>query len=112
MQKIGIYTMAAMLITTIGCERDNHNYHDDIDLNEKNISATGIGLSLTSLTMVESNSYTLEYVIFPNNATNQEVIWTSSRPEIAGVSSEGILEARKAGECNLESNPYKQRESL
>jgi len=91
--------MAAMLMTTIGCERENSNFHDDIDLNEKIISVTGIGLPLTSLTMVEGNSYILEYVIFPNNATNQEVMWASSRPEIAGVSSEGILEARKAGAC-------------
>ena len=91
--------VAAVLLMTTGCERDNRIVEDDISPNSKSISVNEIVLFLTSITFEEGDKKTLEYAISPNNATNQEVIWASSHPQIANINSNGMLEAFNAGEC-------------
>jgi hypothetical protein len=95
MNKFRIYTIVAVFILATGCESDKN----DINLNDKTIAVTDVELSLTSLMLEESETKTLEHVILPENATNKEVIWASSHPEIAAVNSKGELEALNAGKC-------------
>ncbi len=50
-----------------------------------------------SLTLRVGRSYSLDPVILPHTATNKEVTYTSSRPQIVSVSERGILTALKTG---------------
>ena len=61
------------------------------------ILVSGIQLNETNITITRGNSTNLIATITPQNATNQNVIWTSSNPVIASVSSDGIVNANFAG---------------
>lgn len=50
-----------------------------------------------SLTLRVGRSYSLDPEIMPHTATNKEVSYTSSRPQIVSVSEHGTLEALKVG---------------
>lgn len=50
-----------------------------------------------SLTLRVGRSYSLDPVILPHTATNKEVTYTSSRPQIATVSEYGTIKALKTG---------------
>ena len=50
-----------------------------------------------NLTLRVGRSYSLEPLILPHAATNKEVTYTSSRPQIVSVSKYGILKAEKTG---------------
>lgn len=51
------------------------------------IPVTGIILDKTKLEMEEESMNWLEATIIPSNATNKEIIWTSSNPSVATVGS-------------------------
>jgi hypothetical protein len=96
MKKVGVFKMIASLLTITGCESDKEN---GIDLNDKNIAVTDVRLSLNALTLEVGEKKNLAYYISPGDATNQEVIWNSSHPEIANVNSNGVLETQNTGDC-------------
>lgn len=50
-----------------------------------------------SLTLRVGRSYSLDPVILPHTATNKEVTYTSTRPQIVSVSEHGTLTALKTG---------------
>ena len=100
MKKFVFYMIAAALLVIAGCERGNCIVEDDIDVNDENIAVTDIHLDLTSIMLKEGDTRILDFAtILPGDATIQEVIWTSSHPEIAYVRTDGVLEARNTGEC-------------
>ena len=61
---------------------------------------TGISLSKTSVEMTQGDEFTLVATITPNNATNKNVIWSSSSPESASVVN-GVVKAIRAGEVTI-----------
>ena len=61
------------------------------------VSITGVLLNKTSTTIYTGYSETLVATISPNNATNKNVIWTSSDPSVATVDSNGLVSAIKVG---------------
>lgn len=73
----------------------------DIDFTNAPTTAPSVG-----------DSFKLEYTISPSNATNKNVIWTSSNPSVATVDNEGNVEVVGKGTttitCKAEgSNAYK-----
>ncbi|MCL2063761.1 MAG: Ig-like domain-containing protein [Candidatus Cloacimonetes bacterium] len=62
------------------------------------IPVTGISLNHSSLTLEIGGSETLIATIEPENATNQNVLWTSSDENVAFVSVDGIISAVSEGE--------------
>ena len=62
----------------------------------KPVSVSGISLDQTALTLQEGKNAALKATIAPADATNQEVLWRSSDPDIVTVSN-GQLTAKKAG---------------
>lgn len=61
------------------------------------IPVTGVSLNKTSLTVDPDETSTLIASVQPNNATNKNVIWSSSNSEVASVDSNGTVVAKKAG---------------
>lgn len=67
------------------------------------ITVTGVTLNATNLTMYKGErNNTLKATITPNNATNKNVVWTSSNSNIVKVdSSTGELTAVEAGNATI-----------
>ncbi|MDD4514362.1 Ig-like domain-containing protein [Massilibacteroides sp.] len=62
---------------------------------------SGISLDKETLTMETGDSFTLTATISPEDATNKELIWSSSNPEIVGVSESGTISAISVGETTI-----------
>ena len=60
-----------------------------------------VSLDKTSLTLTEGDEATLEAILSPDEATNREVTWTSSKPTVATVDQEGKVTALKAGKTTI-----------
>lgn len=58
-----------------------------------------ITLNQATITMLEEETQTLVATVFPEDATNKKVIWTSNHPEIAAVDQEGVVTAVKKGQA-------------
>ena len=64
------------------------------------IPVKNVSLDKTSLSLEEATIATLIATVSPTNATNKNVIWTSSDDTIATVSN-GTITAVKAGNCDI-----------
>ena len=60
-----------------------------------------ISLNKVSITLIKGASETLKATIEPNNATNQNVIWSSSDTQIAAVDKNGTVTANRAGTATI-----------
>lgn len=58
---------------------------------------TKINLNQTSLSLEALESYELKASIQPQNASNQEIAWSSSEPQVVTVDENGIVKALKKG---------------
>lgn len=63
--------------------------------------ATGVSLDKTSLELGLNETYTLVPTVAPALATNKNVTWESSAPEIATVSENGLVTAKAVGEATI-----------
>ncbi len=59
------------------------------------IKPTAVKLNRTSATMNYGAVYQLKATVYPENATNKAVTWTSSNPSAVYVSSNGVIKALK-----------------
>ena len=71
------------------------------DEKTEDLSVKAITVSPTSLTLKPGDSQTLSATIFPENATNKKVYWTSSAPEIVSISEAGEITAIKLGTATV-----------
>lgn len=67
----------------------------------REVAATGIHLSSVSLTLNYGEEKTLTAIVLPANATNRNVIWSSSDETIAKVSKDGIVTGINAGSATI-----------
>lgn len=65
------------------------------------IYVSSISLNATSVTLTEGNSKQLEATVYPNNATNKSVTWTSNNLSVASVSSSGLVTAKASGSATI-----------
>jgi hypothetical protein len=86
-----ILISSVLLLTTLftGCKKDT-----TIDL-------AGITLSKTSTTLKPEVTETLTVTFFPEDATNKEVIWSSSNPAVATVDNTGKITAVSIGNSTI-----------
>ncbi|MEG0765672.1 MAG: Ig-like domain-containing protein [Pseudoflavonifractor sp.] len=70
------------------------------DPNQK-IAATGIKLNKTAADLEEGETLRLTGIVIPSNADHRTLTWTSDAPQIATVSSEGLVTAGKAGTATI-----------
>ena len=61
------------------------------------IPVDSIQLNTTDKTMISGTTYDLFATIAPSNATNKELIWTSSNTAVVTVSASGRVTARGNG---------------
>lgn len=65
------------------------------------IAVESLAVTPKSHTLLKDETVQLTAVIMPENATNKEVVWSSSKPEIADVDQNGLVTAVAKGEANI-----------
>jgi len=83
--KIALLLTASILAMT-SCQNESDN-------KTPTISVTGISLEKDSLILTIYASRQLKLTFEPSDATNKQVIWTSSNPNVASVSDDGTVTA-------------------
>ena len=61
------------------------------------IAVESVRLSASSLELTVGDQKSLNATVSPSNATNKTISWSSSRPNVASVTSDGIVEGLSAG---------------
>ncbi len=64
------------------------------------VNVTGVSLNKTTTTLQVGKTTTLTATVTPNNATNKDVIWTSSNDAVATVEN-GVVTAKSAGTATI-----------
>ena len=74
------YGTATIIVTT-----EDGGYTDTFTVNIEPIAVTGVSLNAQIAVVGLNSTYQLVATIVPENATNQDVTWTSSKPAVATV---------------------------
>ena len=72
-----------------------------LTVTEKSILVTRIQLTKESAKLNVGQTFQLEAVVTPDNATYPEVLWASSKPDVATVDATGKVTAVKAGTTEI-----------
>ena len=72
-----------------------------VTVKAKQINVTSIKIDQNSVHLKEGESILLTVTVYPSNATNKNVNWTSSDVKVASVSSEGKVTAIKSGVATI-----------
>ena len=67
---------------------------------ESTVAVTGVTLNRTTLSLKEGATATLQATIAPTDATNKEVVWSTSNSAVATV-EDGTVKAVKAGTATI-----------
>ena len=70
-------------------------------LNGSRVNVAGIRLSQENLSLNAGETYQIKADIFPENATDKVVIWTSSNPLVASVDKNGVVTALSDGTVDI-----------
>lgn len=65
------------------------------------VPVTSVSLDKTSLSMTVGETQTLTATVYPSNATNKAMSWSSSNSSIASVSSSGVITALSDGTATI-----------
>ena len=65
------------------------------------VPVTGIALDRQEVAILVGGTETLLFTIFPFNATNQSVSWSSSNPTVVTVNAEGVIQGISRGRATI-----------
>lgn len=77
------------------------DFYYTITVKSTNVSVTSVSLSQSSIKMKEGDTEQLTASVYPTNATNKSVSWSSSDKSVAIVSSNGLVTAKSAGTATI-----------
>lgn len=77
------------------------DFYYTITVKSTNVSVTSVSLSQSSIKMKEGDTEQLTASVYPTNATNKSVNWSSSDKSVATVSSNGLVTAKSAGTATI-----------
>ena len=73
--------------------------NNPVDTVSSQVAVKSVALDKSKISIGKGGTYQLTATFSPENATNKEVIWSSSDEKIATVSAEGLVTAKKKGSC-------------
>jgi Synergist-CTERM protein sorting domain-containing protein len=85
---------AIVTVTTV-----NGNYTANCTVTIEPVHVTGVRLDMDEIPLAEGTSDTLTAIVEPANATNKNVTWVSSAPNIASVSANGLVTGESSGDA-------------
>lgn len=98
----GFLTAKVAGTATITCTAHNGVFAQcEVTVKTNQILATSILLNKTSAEMEQGATLQLTATVSPSDATNKSVAWSSSSPDIAYVSGDGLVTAVKPGTCTI-----------
>jgi len=102
----GMVTAVAPGSATITATTDDGSFTATCDVTVYTVSATGVSLSLTSDTITARSDTTLVAAVLiasmrPDNATDQNVTWSSDNQAVATVNQYGEVSAVEPGNANI-----------
>ena len=81
--------------------KSKDNVSDSATVKITNVPVQKITLNTSAQQINVGSNYQLTATIFPSNATNKSIVWTSSDSSIATVDSNGIVTGVKAGAATI-----------
>ena len=75
--------------------------NEDEDEEDEEISVESIGFSSKTMTLGVKTTYRLKPTILPENATNKDVKWKSSKKSVATISKDGTIKTKKKGTTTI-----------
>lgn len=68
---------------------------------ESNIQVSSVSLDTTQLSLAISETYRLKGTVYPLNARDKDIVWSSNDPNVASVDRYGVVTANSFGECTI-----------
>lgn len=99
--KNGLVTAVGVGTVTLTVNTKDGNKSDSIELAILPINVESITLDKDLLTLTEGEINSLVATVLPENATEKNLIWTSSDESVVQVDSTGKITALKAGEATV-----------
>ena len=99
----GLVTADTEGTTTITVTTQDGNYHTTcmVTVLPSTVTVTGVSVIPTSANLQVGQTQQLIETVFPSNATNKAVTWSSSNPSVASVSSSGLVTADTEGTATI-----------
>lgn len=99
----GFVTAAAEGTATITVTTNDGGYTAtcSIDVVPQLIPVTGVDLSVSNLQLDAGQTYQLDATVYPSDATNKDVVWSSSNSDVATVSNAGLVSAISQGMADI-----------
>ena len=86
--------------TTIYALLNGYTSTCTVTVSSNYVAVTGISINKSNLNILVGNTENLTSTIQPSNATNKDVIWKSTNPEVATIEN-GKVTAKKVGKTNI-----------
>ena len=88
-------------IITVTTEDGNKTAKCEVTVNKKIYPVESVSLDKASLELTEGDKATLTATVFPDNATNKSISWTSGDEKVATVSAAGEVTAVAPGKATI-----------
>ena len=93
-------------ISVIVIVRGGVTFAQDCKINVLGIPVTSVTLNETAMELEIDREFTLKATVMPEDATNKNIIWTSSNEAIATVDSEGIVTGVSVGQVTITASTW------
>lgn len=77
------------------------DFYYTITVLSSSISVTMVSLNQSSISLKEGKTYQLSATVYPTNATNKNVTWSTSNSSVATVSTSGFVSAKSEGTTTI-----------
>ena len=94
----GIVTARSAGTAIITATTKDGGYTDSVTITvTKMVAVTGIYIPYNNIALVAGNTYTVSATVYPSNASNKNIIWSSNDTSVAAVFNGGEVSANGAG---------------
>lgn len=84
-------------VTIKATSKDNKKVYGSRKITVKNVAVSSVKLNKTNYEIIGGKKITLKATVYPSNATNKGVSWSSSNNKIVSVSSNGVVTPKGYG---------------
>lgn len=88
-----ILTVFLALLTFLSCDKD--------ETNNEEVQVSSIEVKAESFNLLKGETTQLAITVIPANATNKEIVWSSSNETIATVNKAGLVTGKGTGEVQI-----------
>lgn len=101
-QKVGTATVTVRLIDGDGDCLDEDDFTVNVaEPKSTKVSVTGVSVNVSSMSLKAGETGRIRASVYPLNATNKDINWSTSNSDIVSVDGDGLIRARKAGDATI-----------